>query len=186
MLHELGHGFQLPHIGPLVRDKAGNTLMGPTHFNYRRVVQAEEDRVYLSAAEAALLSNHPAFRGVADRRRQGLPSVEVLDLKYAVDPKQAAIVVRGRVRSSQPAVYALVGDESDAQPGEYWTKTYVAKVAADGGFEVIVSEPAPSGGTLKTWFAFEGGAQTGDGKTRARESGVAQAYTYRAGQWAFP
>jgi len=94
-------------------------------------------------------------------------------------------VVTGRVRASQRALYALVADESDARPGEYWTKTYAAKIAPDGAFEVIVSEPAQSNGTLKTWFAFEDGAQTADGKSRGRDSGIAKAYTYRAQQWKF-
>jgi hypothetical protein len=63
----------------------------------------------------------------------------------------------------QRAVDAEVADESDARPGEYWTKTYVGKVTPDGEFEVVVSEPSESNGKFKTWFAFENGAQTGDG-----------------------
>jgi hypothetical protein len=82
-------------------------------------------------------------------------------------------------------VYALVADESDARPGEYWTKTYVAKVAPDGAFSVTISEPSESNGTLKTWFAFENGAQTADGKSRGRESGIARPYTYARQQWRF-
>ena len=184
MLHELGHGFQLPHIGPLQRDKAGNTLMGPTHYNYRRVVTTGERRVYLSEAEAALLSNHPAFRGMPDGRRQ-LPTVEVQNVKYVANRQNNTIVVNGRVRAAPRPVYALVADESDARPGEYWTKTYVGKVASDGSFAVIVSEPSESSGTLKTWFAFDDGAQTGDGKGRGRESGISKAYTYSRQQWTF-
>jgi len=185
MIHELGHGFQMPHIGPLQGDNAGNTLMGPTHAHFRRVLRVEEDRVYLCEAEAALLANHPAFRGIADES-QPLPKVETTDLKYVVDFKRRALVVSGRVRSSRPAVLALVGDEAEARPGEYWTKTYVSKVAADGRFEVIVSEPSESAGTLKTWFAFAGGEQTGNGKTRGRESGIAKEYQYSRAKWTFP
>ena len=96
MLHELGHGFQLPHVGPLKRDNAGNTLMGPTHYNYRRVYKGEEDRVYLSEAEAAMLSTHPAFRGVADDRG-ALPKVEVQDIRYTVNPREKTFTVHGRV-----------------------------------------------------------------------------------------
>ena len=76
-------------------------------------------------------------------------------------------------------------DESDARPGEYWTKTYVGKVSADGTFEVVVSEPTESNGTLKTWFAFPGGLQTGDGKLRSRDSGIPKPYTYNRRQWTF-
>jgi hypothetical protein len=184
MIHELGHGFQLPHIGPLQKDKAGNTLMGPTHINYRKVSPAREDRVYLSEAEAALLSNHPAFRGVPDRPGP-LPKIQVEDMKFTVNSRKNSIVIEGRLLASKGAVYALVADESDARPGEYWTKTYVGKVASDGKFEVTVSEPSESNGTLKTWFAFENGTQTGDGKLRSRESGIPQAYTYSKRQWKF-
>jgi hypothetical protein len=158
--------------------------MGPTHKNFRRVVPAGEDRVYLSEAEAALLSIHPAFRGVADDRGQ-LPKVETQNMKYVADRRNNTIVVSGILRCPQRAVYALVADESDARPGEYWTKTYVGKVAPDGEFEVIVSEPSESNGTLKTWFAFESGTQTGDGKRRSRESGIPKAYAYSRRQWTF-
>lgn len=184
MIHELGHGFGLPHIGPLQRDKAGNTLMGPTHANYRRVMRADEDRIYLSEAEAAMFAAHSAFRGVTDERLP-LPKVQVEQMTYATDARKKTMVVKGMVRSSQRAMYAVVADESDARPGEYWTKTYVGKVGADGAFEVIVAEPAESNGTLKTWFIFESGAQTGDGKSRARDGGITKEYGYSAKEWTF-
>jgi hypothetical protein len=184
MIHELGHGFQLPHIGPLRRDNAGNTLMGPTHVNFRRVAPGREERVYLSEAEAAMLSMHPAFRGAPDTRVP-LPRPDVQNLKCVFDRQANAIVVSGRVRAAVRPVYAVVGDESDARPGEYWTKTYVGKVGQDGAFSVSVSEPATSNGTLKVWFVFENGVQTGDGRERGRSSGIPQAYTYRGSRWIF-
>jgi hypothetical protein len=185
MIHELGHAFQLPHIGPLKRDAAGNTLMGPTHYNFRRVVGADEDRVYLCEAEAAMFANHPAFRGTVHTVGR-LPTVEVLNAKYIGNAATNRIVVSGRVRASQRPVYALVADEADNRPGEYWTKTYVGKVAPDGAYEVIVSEPSESNGTLRTWFTFENGDQTGNGQDRGRDSGLSQPYTYRGRQWTFP
>jgi hypothetical protein len=184
MLHELGHGFQLPHIGPLRQDDSGNTLMGPTHFNYRRVARIREERVYLSQAEAAILTTHPAFQGVADNPGP-LPKINVQNMTYRADRKKNAFVVSGRLFSNKRAAYALVGDESDARPGEYWTKTYAGKVSSNGEFEVVVSEPSESNGTLKLWFVFEGGTQTGNGKSRGRDSGIPKAYTYRRKQWKF-
>jgi hypothetical protein len=158
--------------------------MGPTHANFHRVAPAGEERVYLCQAEAALLANHPAFRGTPDPRRP-LPKLEVQNLKCSVNRSNNTFVVSGRVRAQELPVYALVADESDARPGEYWTKTYVGKVSSDGAFEVIVSEPSETSGTLKTWFAFPGGAQTGDGKQRGRDSGIARPYTYKRRQWTF-
>ncbi|MDA1232395.1 MAG: hypothetical protein O2856_16605, partial [Planctomycetota bacterium] len=165
-------------------DDAGNTLMGPTHANFRRIVPSSEERVYLSQAEAAILSTHPAFRGVPDRPGP-LPNLDVQNMKFTVDRKSSTFVVSGRLTSNRRAVYAVVGDESDARPGEYWTKTYVGKISPAGDFEVVVSELPESNGTLKLWFAFEDGTQTGDGKSRGRESGISQAYTYNRKQWTF-
>ena len=184
MLHELGHGFQLPHIGPLRRDDAGNTLMGPTHFNYARVAPVREERVYLCEAEAAILTTHPAFKGTPDIPGP-LPKINVQNMKYVADRKTNTFIVSGRLSSNKNAVYALVGDESDARPGEYWTKTYAGKVSPNGDFEVLVSEPSESSGSLKVWFVFEGGTQTGDGRSRGRESGITKTYTYRQRQWTF-
>jgi hypothetical protein len=184
MLHELGHGFRLPHIGPLDRDGASNTLMGPTHNNYRRVRPRGAQKVHLSEAEAAMLSIHPAFRGASDERSP-LPKLEVMGLECTVRPREKAIVVTGRLRAPQRAAFALVADESDARPGEYWTKTYVGKVSADGAFEAVVTEPSESNGILKIWFAFEDGSQTGDGRSRGRESGIAKSYTFKQNRWTF-
>ena len=184
LFHELGHGFRLPHVGPQKQDNAGNTLMGPTHFNFRRVTSLREDRVYLSEAEAAMFASHPAFRGKPDKRHP-LPRVSVEDLRYESDSPKRGLTVSGRIRSPQGAIYAIVADESTAQPGDYWTKTYVGRVEQDGSFEVIVSELADANGTLKTWFAFNDGSLTGDGKLVAREGGIAKPYTYSRRHWTF-
>ena len=133
MLHELGHGLKLPHIGPLRADNAGNTLMGPTHINFRKVVPKREERVYLSEAEAAILSLNPLFLGVPDPARP-LPTVTVQNLQAKVHRNTKTLVVTGKLVSNSRAVYALVADESEARPGEYWTKTYVGKVTAQGEF----------------------------------------------------
>lgn len=184
MIHELGHGFQLPHIGPRKRDGSGNTLMGPTHYNFQRVTKINnEQRVYLSEAAAAMLSTHPAFRGAPDDRGR-LPKVEA-NLTYTVDARKKAIIVKGQVRAPLRPVYALVADESDARPGEYWTKTYMSKVGGDGAFEVVISEPARSNGTFKTWFAFENGVQTGNGRQRGRSGGIAKPYAFSKNRWTF-
>jgi hypothetical protein len=157
--------------------------MGPTHANYRRVVPKTEDRVYLSEAEAAMLARDPASRGAPDDRGP-LPKVEVEGLTCSADLAIKRVVVRGRVKSSK-AAYALVADEAEARPGEYWTKTYVGKIQADGAFEVVLAEPYESKGTLKVWFVFADGAMTGDDKSRGRESRVPKAYTYGNGTWSF-
>ncbi len=184
MIHELGHGFQLPHIGPRLGDNGGNTLMGPTHANYRRIVPKREPRVYLSEAAAAMMAQHPAFRGKPDDRRQ-LPKLQVADQRYLVDRREKAIVVSGRVQANVKPAFAIVADESDARPGEYWTKHYVAPVAANGQFAVKITEPAAAAGTLKTWFVFANGAMTGNGRLRGKAGAIAKPYQYLGGTFRF-
>ncbi|MBD3674092.1 MAG: hypothetical protein HUJ26_11265 [Planctomycetaceae bacterium] len=183
MIHELGHGFQLPHIGPQLKDESGNSLMGPTHASYRRVAGNREKRVYLTEAAAAMLSTHPAFRGAVDTRGRTLPRPTVDDLTYSAPRGQQQMIVRGRVRCEVAPKFALVADLSEVQPGEYWTKTYAGDIAADGTFEVTVTEPAPADGKLIVWFVFANGDHTGDGRQRGRRSGIEHKYRFVNGHF---
>lgn len=184
MLYELGSGLRLRPAGPLRLDSGENTLMGPSHYTYGRVV-GKPERTTLCEAEAALLASHPAFRGKADPPRKAVKT-EARELTCTVDRGAKAIVVRGAAVSAVPARYAFVGDESDARREDHWTKTYVGRVAADGRFEVVVSQPAEAGGKLRVWFVLEDGTQTGDGIFHGREYGIAKPYTYSGGEWQFP
>ena len=181
-LHELGHGLGLPHVGPMDADDAGNTLMGPTHRNWRRVRGDRDKRVYLSEAEAAMLSLRPVFRGAPDPRG-ALPKAALGDVSLRAGEGGEGFVVRGRLESPSRAVYALVADESDDRPGGYWSKTYVGRVEQGGTFTVRITEPAPADGTLRIWFVFENGDQTGDGRRRGYDGAVARRYVYEQERW---
>ncbi|MGI9473515.1 MAG: hypothetical protein ACR2NZ_18380 [Rubripirellula sp.] len=175
MIHELGHAFQLPHIGPRTKDRAGNTLMGPTHANYRRIVPRRESRVYLSEAAAAMIVNHPAFRGTPDDRG-ALPKIRVSNQQYKYDRARATFMVSGRIEADKEPSFAIVADESKARPGEYWTKHYVSPVDAEGRYHVLIDELPNSGGTLKTWFVFANGASTGNGRLRGKAGAIVKDY----------
>ena len=62
-IHEFGHALGLPHIGPKPDLKLGNTLMGPINkvFVAKWPECADDPRVYLSEASAAMLAHHPIF-----------------------------------------------------------------------------------------------------------------------------
>lgn len=66
-IHELGHAFGLPHIGPLQADDLGNSLMGPVIRAYRSR-HPNEQRVYLTRASGAMLWKHPLFSGTTKDR----------------------------------------------------------------------------------------------------------------------
>jgi len=184
MIHELGHGFQLPHIGPRKKDASGNSLMGPNHESFRRLVRKRDERVYLSEAAAAMLSQHPSFRGVSDDRRK-LPNVAVMLQRYLANPSKNTITVSGLVRSNSTPVFAIVADESDARPGEYWTKHYIGKISKDGRYAVTITEPSGDNGTLKTWFVFENGTSTGNGRQRGKAGALVKPYRHIGNTYRF-
>lgn len=158
--------------------------MGPTHRQFQRVKRHHEPRVYLSRAEAAILSTQPAFRRASEASNPA-PGVDVEALQYAADPRNRTLVVSGRVRAVRRVAYALVADEAAGRPGEYWTKTYVGKVDPDGRFQVVVTEPWESSGTLKTGLVFENGGQTVHPRGSGREGGIIGPYRYGQGKWTF-
>ncbi|MCA9078967.1 MAG: hypothetical protein KDA58_00350 [Planctomycetaceae bacterium] len=182
MIHELGHAFQLPHIGPRDADKSGNTLMGPTHFNYRRVTGQQPREAYLSEAAAAMICRHPAFRGIEDGRG-GLPKPNAADPKVTIDSQNKSIRVRGQVAADPRPAFAVVANHSDLQPGEYWTKHFVAPINAQGDYEVTINELAPGAGELSVWYVFDNGAMTGNGRLRGPAGAIKRKYGYANRQW---
>ena len=103
---------------------------------------------------------------------------EVTDQRYSANQSGKTITVNGRVRSNVTPHLAIVADESDARPGEYWTKHYVGTISRDGSYSVTITEPAVADGTLKTWFVFENGATTGNGRKRGKAGAVARPYRH--------
>ena len=100
IIHELGHAFRLPHVGPIQRDNAGLTLMGPRHADFLKATGRHAEHVYLSAAEAAMFAVHPAFHGKADEPGD-LPTPEAAGLT---------------ARSTAAAVASLSGGRSARRP----------------------------------------------------------------------
>jgi len=185
LIHELGHAFGLPHIGPREADGFGNTVMGPNQREWGNLVKAREPRGYLDEASAAMLWKHPLFSGSTDRRQQ-LPRIEVDGVSCRFDRQAGRIRVGGRVRSDIDAHSAIVFDESDASPSDYWRKAYVGRVGEGGAFEVNVTEPGSADGTLRLVFCFDNGAVTGDGKSRGIEGALARRYEFRDRSIRFP
>ncbi|MEM9701185.1 MAG: hypothetical protein AAF907_01925, partial [Planctomycetota bacterium] len=185
MVHELGHAFGLPHIGPKAdrvrRDD--NTLMGPTNFNYRRVTKNRPKNGHLSAASAAMLAVHPVIRG-AKMPEWRLPTVKTADLRIRPTATGKGFALAGTVRAAGGTpLRAIVGDHSDAMPGDYWAKHYVAEVGRDGRFELPIGEPDKTAGELRLWFTFRSGATTGDGRLRGERGAVKVRYRYVNGRW---
>ncbi len=161
-IHELAHGLGLPHMGPDPTLNLGNSLMGPNPPMYAtRPSFTKGDHVYLAASEAAMLWKHPLFRGEAMGNVEA-PKVQLEDYRASCDPDARTITVSGRLVTSQP-VHSVVLIDNRGDPNEYWSRSYVTRLAADGTFQIKVNDPAKVDGIYRILFCFESGIVSGDG-----------------------
>jgi Tol biopolymer transport system component len=161
-IHELGHAFGLPHIGPDPALKLGNSLMGPNNSAYAERKYPITDPVYLDEASAAMLWKHPILTGSQqDRQRQ--PTLKLVDFKPTYNRTADRITLKGKLVADMSAHTVVVLDDLGKPDDEYWYRSHAARIASDGSFEVAIDHPARADGHFRTAFCFENGAVTGDG-----------------------
>jgi Tol biopolymer transport system component len=185
-MHELGHAFGLPHMGPDPALGLGNTLMGANPDVYAGRKLPNADRTYLDAASAAMLWKHPVFSGTAkDRQRQ--PAVKIDDYKPSYDKTSDKIILAGKVISDIPAHNVVVLDDLGKPEHDYWYRSHVARVGPDGSFRLVIDKPARASGHLRMTFCFDNGTVTGDGigVVYGHWGEVRTPYRYRDGGYAF-
>lgn len=181
-IHELGHAFGLPHIGPRPEEKLGNSLMGPTHFNYARRMKNPKDqrRIHLSEAAAAILHRHPLFSGDW-KERDRLPKMRLAQFS-AVKPRNQAIRVSGRLITDLPAHSVIICNYTADTVGPYWQRMYVGKVANDGSFKLdVFGTNRARSGKLMIMFCFNNGAYTANGKGLGFSTAIVRPYTIHNG-----
>lgn len=185
-MHELGHGFGLPHIGPKGVDDLGNTLMGPTNAAFEtRGMRGDDSRVYLSEAAAAMLWKHPLFTGTSEGHAE-VPAVRLQDFSASFDEEEGVLTVKGTVRSNGKAHSVVVGNESKKMRTPYWRKTFVGRVGDDGSFEVKLDEVDETDGLLRIAFCFENGAITGGKRALGFDrTGIEKVYRFVDGDFVF-
>ena len=184
-IHEFGHAMGLPHIGPRDGDKLGNSLMGPINNAYSARKGANEPRVYLSEAAAAMLWKHPLLTGTTKDRGR-VPTARLLDFKGSYDSKAGRLDVTGKLKSDYAAHSAIVANAPKrSHPGGYWRKTFVGKIAKDGTFRVAVDELDRTDGQLQIAFCFNNGAIGGASFRPGAVGEFVKPYRYRNGTFDF-
>lgn len=161
-VHELCHALGLPHTGPDATLGLGNSLMGPNPPGYAARKGPRPDHVYLDASSAAMLWKHPIFSVVA----MGAPHecrVKVTDYRARFDPARDTVTISGRV-TGQATPHSVVVIDSRGEKDGYWSRSYAARVATDGGFEIQVVDPAKTTGVYRILFCFDDGLVSGDGE----------------------
>jgi hypothetical protein len=187
-IHELAHGFGLPHMGPDPTLGLGNSLMGPNPPEYAARRAPKGDHVYLAASEAAMLWKHPLFTGKAVERPE-LSETKLTDYKAVFDPDANTVTVSGKFISNQPAhsVVLIDGRGDKSATSEYWSRSYAARLAADGNFQIKVNDPAKANGEYRILFCLETGIVTGNGTNIGplTRGDIRKTYRFSDGQFSF-
>jgi hypothetical protein len=183
-IHELGHAFGLPHLGPNPAAGLGNNLMGPNNEVYAARGLPDADKVYLSEAEAALLWKHPIFSRVAAQRTVR-PQIALFECKARTDSKKRQVTLSGKLIASPPAHTAIVLDDLGNSKDEYWLRGYTGRIASDGTFRVKIDRPSAPAGEYRIVFAFNNGAIAGDGTKPDYYNAAVKAYRLSGGRYVF-
>ncbi|GAB5562706.1 MAG: hypothetical protein SynsKO_43530 [Synoicihabitans sp.] len=157
-LHEFGHALGLPHIGAKPATELGNTLMGPINRAYasRLPKGTSEPRVYLCEGSAALLAKHPLFVSEGPTPPAGKQPARVNDLAIKDGP-DGSIEITGKV-SGPVAAHSVMILDSDRRFGDYWSRSYVAKIDENGKFHAQLDEPFESDqGFITLYVCLEDG-----------------------------
>ncbi|MDB6016256.1 MAG: Periplasmic component of the Tol biopolymer transport system [Pedosphaera sp.] len=163
-IHELGHAFGLPHIGPDLALGLGNSLMGPNNSVYADRKYPKADQVYLTESSAAMLWKHPVFSGTA-RDRILQPSAKLVDYQPKFSLADDRVTLSGKLIADQRAhTVVVIDDQGRPFYDNYWFQSHAARIAPDGTFQVTIDKPAKTNGCYRILFCFENGMVTGDGK----------------------
>lgn len=160
-IHELGHAFGLPHIGPDASLGFGNSLMGPTTAEYAKRNLPKPEQAYLPEACAAMLWKHPIFSGTA-KDRDVIAKVKLADYKPAYNSTNDTITISGKVETDQPAHSVVLIDDLGGR-NEYWKQSHAARITPDGTFKMEINKPAKASGHYRILFCLDNGMVTGDG-----------------------
>jgi len=185
-IHEFGHALGLPHIGPRPALKLGNSLMGAINKAFWRKSGSNDVRVYINEASSVALWKHPIFQKEATPNPKISAKVAVGDLQVAESKDGISIVIKGKLSAKNPAHSVITLDSEQGRYGDYWARSYVAKIDPDTGeFQISVTEPFEKG-TLFLSFAFDNGMTTSDGKQPFQQgSSIEIPYSTENGQREF-
>ena len=186
-IHELGHAFGLPHVGPNLNLGLGNSLMGANNSVYRERQHPKPDQVYLTESSAAMLWKHPLFSGTTtdrDRRPEGL---KLVAWKPAYSRTANRITINGQV-AARPMPHSVIARDDLGRPrDEYWHVGHTTRVNPDGTFRLTIDRPTRADGHYEILFAFPNGMTTGDGTNFATgtRGATEKSYRFRTGSFQF-
>ena len=122
-IHELGHVFSLPHIGPLNSQKEDVSLMGPNLISYRNLMKKPYRTYNMTPAASAMIWKHPVFTGTVEDRGAMPKQLDLSAYQAKFDPRKKEITITGNIKSDLTCHSVVVVDQSQGAPGPYWYKS---------------------------------------------------------------
>src|ERR1700752_2877199 len=100
-----------------------------------------------------MLRKHPIFRGKAMGPCEPV-EMKMEDYKAVFGPAADVVTVSGKLVASKPAhSVVLIDDRGDKI--DYWSRSYAARLAPDGTFQIKVNDPAKVDGQFRILFCFD-------------------------------
>lgn len=91
--------------------------------------------------------------------------VKLADYRAVFDPAADTVTVSGRLIAQASAhSVVLIDDRGDKTPtADYWSRSYAARLAPDGRFQLTVNDSAKADGEFRILFCFDSGVVSGNG-----------------------
>jgi hypothetical protein len=185
-IHELGHAFGLPHLGPDVSLGLGNSLMGPATVVYARRHYPKPEQIYLCDASAAMLWKHPIFAG-GENDASHLPTIKLVDCGATYNQPTNTVTVSGKIVADQHAHSVVLIDDKGKPNDQYWCQGHAARIDPNGAFQITIKNPAKVDGRYRILFCFDNGIVTGDGKhfRFVNRGDIQKSYGFNDGKFQF-
>ena len=126
IMHELGHGLNLPHNAHKASNLTNIALMSFGNHTYQK--DGQSDLVYLTKASCAILDVNQVFNSKDKQYYDVSPSIEMKSYTVAKDNTKRATIVQGTFTSEVKATHFYAGHNGYPLAGGYDNITFTTEV----------------------------------------------------------
>jgi hypothetical protein len=113
-------------------------------------------------------------------------SVKLAEYRPVFDAPTNTVTVSAKV-ASEPLPHSAVIIDDRGEGDGYWSRSYAARVARDGSFQIKINDGSKGSGHYRFLFCFDNGLVTGDGTHFSLDNfgEVKKAYMFKDGAYRF-